>query len=260
MRLPDIQDQPDVRGIELDSVGIAGLRYPVTFNDGAVRQQAIATVAITVRLPAHRRGTHMSRMVEITHDHLQDLDPRTLTTTLKAVGHRLDASGVAIRLAMPVATRVTAPVSGATAWQTHDLELTGRLDADVFTLDTTLTSEVTSLCPCSKAISDYGAHNQRSRISLTVTGTGDAPYPLPVNEAVEMIRGVGSCPVYPVVKRPDERDLTMYAHDHPAFVEDIARDLSLGCRARGLQHSVQVVNIESIHSHDAIASVAWRPA
>ncbi len=116
-------------------------------------------------------------------------------------------------------------------------------------------SEVTSLCPCSRAISDYGAHNQRSQVTLTLLGDGDNPYPLPVHEIVAAIRTVGSAPVFPVVKRPDERVITMQAYDHPAFVEDMVRDLSLWCRSRSLAHRVAVRNIESIHSHDAIASV-----
>ena len=124
----------------------------------------------------------------------------------------------------------------------------------------TIGTDVTSLCPCSKAISDYGAHNQRSRVRLTTVGRDEDVYPLDVATAFAMIRSVGSSPVFPLIKRPDERVVTMDAHDHPAFVEDMARDLSQACRARGIAHSVSVRNLESIHSHDAVASLTWAPA
>jgi GTP cyclohydrolase I len=254
----DIQNEADQRGIELDEVGIAGLRYPLAFDDGETRQDGIADVGITVRLPAQRRGTHMSRMVEIAHEQLRTLDPRTLPVTLKSAADRLDADSVALGIALPFATRVISPATGTESWQTHELRVSGQFEARAgTTVVTTVTSEVTSLCPCSKAISDYGAHNQRSVVTLTVTGSGDDPYPLSVAKAVELIRGVGSCPVYPAIKRPDERVLTMLAFDHPAFVEDIARDLSLALRQRNLGHRVDVRNIESIHSHDAVCRVTW---
>jgi GTP cyclohydrolase I len=160
-----------------------------------------------------------------------------------------------LTMALPFATRVVAPASGAEAWQVHDLSLRGALGEYELEVETTVTAEVTSLCPCSKAVSDYGAHNQRSQVALTVLGDADDPYPVPVHEIAEMIRRVGSAPVYPLVKRPDERVITMQAYDHPAFVEDMVRDVSLACRARGLPHRVNVRNIESIHSHDAIAVV-----
>jgi GTP cyclohydrolase IB len=120
-------------------------------------------------------------------------------------------------------------------------------------------AEVTSLCPCSKAVSDYGAHNQRSRVTLTVVGDLNDPYPLPALEAAELAREVGSCAVYPLIKRVDERAITMMAYDRPAFVEDMVRDLSRLCRSRGFTHDIEVQNLESIHGHDASARISWRP-
>ncbi len=118
-----------------------------------------------------------------------------------------------------------------------------------------MTTHVTSLCPCSKAISDYGAHNQRSEITLEITGTADAPYPLPAHEIVDLLRATGSAPVIPLIKRPDERVVTMQAYDHPVFLEDIIRDISLICPDKALTHTVTAKNLESIHSHDAIATL-----
>jgi GTP cyclohydrolase IB len=141
----------------------------------------------------------------------------------------------------------------------HDLSLRGRLFDDRFQLTTTVTTDVTTLCPCSKAISDYGAHNQRSRVSLSVHGENDGPYPVNVVDLVQMIRDSSSCPVYPVVKRPDERAISMAAYDNPKFVEDLIRDLTLNCRELGVPHKISARNVESIHSHDALARLRWTP-
>lgn len=257
MGLPDIQDERDHRGIDLDQVGVAGVRYPVRFNDGISEQSGIATFDVTVGLPAERRGTHMSRMVEIVHEHLRELDPSELTSTLKLAADRLDVDDIRIGVALPLAFEVTAPESGLPAWEVCDVTLVGQLRSGATEMTTTVATNVTSLCPCSKAISDYGAHNQRSLMTLTAIGSGDDVYPLSVETAFGLIRDVASCPVYPLIKRVDERVVTMTAHDHPAFVEDMARDLSQEVRARGIAHNLTVRNLESIHSHDAVATVSW---
>ena len=255
--LPDIQDEIDARGIDLDEVGIAGLRYPTVFDDGQISQGGVGTFDVLVRLPSDRRGTHMSRMVEIVHDHLARLDPRELPLVLKHASAKLDVDSFTISCVLPVATLVISPESGRESWQASDVRLEGSLVDGSFRLSTAVTSQVTSLCPCSKAISEYGAHNQRSDVTLRVEGEGDDPYPLTVSEAVELIRSVGSCAVFPLVKRPDERAITMAAFDHPAFVEDMARDLSLRMRDLRIGHTVFVRNLESIHSHDAVARLQW---
>jgi GTP cyclohydrolase I len=212
---------------------------------------------MTVRLPSDRRGTHMSRMVEIARDHLAQVDPRRLPIILKTALHHLEAPAVEVRLSLPFATEIAAPASRARAWQVHELVLRGRLDPDNVEVETSVMTEVTSLCPCSKAISDYGAHNQRSQVTLSIFSDADDPYPFSVADIVELIRGVGSAPVFPLVKRSDERVITMQAYDHPAFVEDMVRDVSLACRSRSLAHRVSIRSIESIHSHDALAIVEW---
>nr|BFE54978.1 GTP cyclohydrolase FolE2 [Saccharothrix mutabilis subsp. capreolus] len=251
----DIQGEYDPREVEVDQVGIAGLRYPVLFEDGVISERGVAEVSVTVRLQADRRGTHMSRMVALVHDRLRVFDPRDLAQTLKSGAADLDAPQIAITLSMPIVTATAAPTSGLESMTVHDIAVTGTWEDGGCRVTTSVTSEVTSLCPCSKSISDYGAHNQRSKVTLSVTGDGDDLYPLPLVDAVEIIRGSGSAPVVPLVKRVDERTLTMQAYDHPVFVEDMARDISLACRARGLAHQVHVRNLESIHSHDAVAFI-----
>ncbi|MFD4481492.1 GTP cyclohydrolase I FolE2 [Streptomyces sp. NPDC058471] len=252
----DIQNETDARGIELDRVGIDGVRYPVSFEDGHLRQEGIANFEVTVRLQHNRRGTHMSRMVALVHEHLQRFDPRQLPMVLKTGADLLDAPAITVAMAMPVSTTVVAPASGRESKQVHDIRIEGHWDNGDVTVKTAVTAEVTSLCPCSKAISDYGAHNQRSQVTLTVTGHGDTPYPLPVHSAVRLLSSSASAPVVPLVKRADERVLTMQAYDNPVFVEDMARTISVACRDRGLSHAVSIRNLESIHSHDAIAYIA----
>ena len=259
-QLLDIQNQLDDRGIPIDEVGISGLRYPVVFDDGELSQAVIADLEITVRLPADRRGTHMSRMVQAADAHMHVINPREFASVLKILADLLDASSARVSAVLPVAVRVAAPTSGEEAWQVHDVRLRGDLSDDSFTLETTVSADVTTLCPCSKAISDYGAHNQRSRVSLTVQGRGDAAYPVAVSTLIEMIRANSSCPVFPVVKRSDERVITMAAYDHPMFVEDLLREVSAQCRTLELAHRVEARNIESIHSHDAVARLSWSPS
>lgn len=255
--LPDIQSSPDSRGIDIDEVGISGLRYPVTFDDGDLIQSGIVEIEMTVALPADQRGTHMSRMVQAVEDHLEQVNPYDLQLAFKAIAGVLDSTDLHIALSLPVATRVASPATANSGWQAHDLQLRGRLVDGAFHLKTTLVTDVTTLCPCSKAISDYGAHNQRSRVSLAVDGADDVPYPVPVSALVNLIREASSCPVYPVVKRPDERAITMAAYDNPKFVEDLIRDLTRSCRDRGVGHQIEARNIESIHSHDAVARLRW---
>jgi GTP cyclohydrolase I len=252
----DIQNEPDRRGIAIDEVGISGLRYPLTFDDGYTRQQGIADISVTVGLQADRRGTHMSRMIALVHEEVATLTPQELPLALKRGLTLLDAPALTLTLSLPIATSVTAPASRQESWQTHDVTVTGRITISDCTVATAVTTHVTSLCPCSKAISDYGAHNQRSRVTLSVTGYGDNPYPFGVQQAVQLLEQCASAPVVPLVKRADERVLTMQAYDHPVFVEDMARDVSLACHDRGLVHSVRVRNLESIHSHDAVARIS----
>jgi GTP cyclohydrolase I len=255
--LPDIQDSRDDRGIPIDSVGISGLRVPLRFCDGEVDQSGIATADVSVVLPATERGTHMSRMVIIAEQLLADLDPRQLEVPLKSAAALLNVDSVSVSCGFPLGTPVSAPVSGAVGTQVHDVHLSAKFGEGGLRLVTSVSTDITTLCPCSQAVSDYGAHNQRSRVTVTLYGDDVDPYPMPVLAIVGLIRSAGSAPVYPVVKRQDERHITMQAFEAPAFVEDVVRDLSAQLRVRGLAHSVESKNIESIHSHDAVASLRW---
>ena len=257
--LPDIQNAFDDRAITLDHVGISDVRIPSTFDDGDLRQTGVATWSVAVTLAHDRRGTHMSRMVQLLEEDVDELRPEGFPTLIKAAQERLGADTVTMTVALAIATKVAAPVTGYVGHQVHDLVFTASATGSDFRLDTTLETDITSLCPCSKAISDYGAHNQRSRVSVTVSGIGDDMYPVPIRRIVDLVRDAGSSPVYPVVKRPDERHITMAAFDKPMFVEDIVRSLSSELRELTVAHQVSATNIESIHSHNAYASLTWNP-
>jgi GTP cyclohydrolase I len=189
--------------------------------------------------------------------YLTHIDPHDLHLTFKTIAGLLEAASLQISLTLPIATCVESPVSANRGSQVHDLYLRGHLSDNEFRLKTAVTTDVTTLCPCSKAISDYGAHNQRSRVTLSVDGEADIPYPLAAGQLVQLVRDSASCPVFPVVKRPDERAITMAAYDNPKFVEDLIRDLSASCRELAVPHQIEARNIESIHSHDAVARLSW---
>lgn len=254
----DIQAEPDDRGIGIDNVGITNLRLPSTFSDGHIIQTGIAKVEMTVSLQADRRGTHMSRLVQLAGERLTEFDPRESPITIKALRTLLDAPQAAMTYSIPVSVTVTAPASGLTSSNVIDLTVAATGNAGGTTVTTTVAATTTSLCPCSKEISDYGAHNQRSLVTVTVEGADDNPYPFSTFHIYNLISESGSCPVVPLLKRPDERHVTMRAYDNPAFVEDIIRTISGTLREHGLSHGVRVLNLESIHEHDAVAIARWQ--
>lgn len=254
----DIQAERDHRGIQIEEVGVSNLRLPSTFIDGHITQPGIATVKLTITLQADRRGTHMSRLVQLAAERLTRFDPREAAITIKALRAVLDAPRGAISYTIPVGFRVTAPVSGLASSNVIDLTITASGDSLGTTVITTVTAITTSLCPCSKEVSDYGAHNQRSQVTVAVEGTDDDPYPLSAARVYDLITAAGSCPAIPLLKRPDERHVTMQAYEKPVFVEDIIRDISSPLRAQGIAHQVRVRNFESIHEHDAVAATSFR--
>jgi len=257
--LEDVQNRPDGRGVALDQVGTTGLRYPISVWDrDHAKQDTIAEVTMSVALPAHLKGTHLSRFIEVLDDHAGELTQRTIPAVLADLQRRLDTATAHLTVTFPYFLRRAAPISGAAALMDYACTFSATAHGDTVQFELAVRVPVTSVCPCSKAISDYGAHNQRSRVGLTIRGASDDVYPLPVRRQFDLIRGIGSTPVFPIIKRIDERVVTMRAHNNPAFAEDMARDLSAACRELGIPHEVTVRNLESIHSHDAVARLAWR--
>jgi GTP cyclohydrolase I len=227
------------------------------------KQHTIAVLKMSVNLPHEFKGTHMSRFIEILNAHRGEITMRTVPTMLRDLRKRLDAESAHIHLVFPYFLERKAPVSGASALMDYecsfDAAVNGGKDQFVFGVRV----PVTSLCPCSKAISDYGAHNQRGYITIDVQSVRDVENNFALiwfEELIEIAEQSASAPVYPLLKRADERHVTMQAFDNPVFVEDMVRNVALVLRndSRIAWFRIDALNQESIHNHSAFASVEWR--
>ena len=261
--MEDVQSYADERRIAIDRVGVRGLRYPITVLDPSNRtQEATAEITMSVSLPHHFKGTHMSRFIEVLNEHRGEVTLRTLPTILADIRQRLEAEQAHVKVAFPYFIERTAPVSGAKSLMDYECwflaESSGAESDFVLGVDV----PITTLCPCSKAISEYGAHNQRGHVRMevrsTIRDTGGCEI-VWIEELVELAEGCASAPLYPLLKRSDERHVTMQAYDNPAFVEDVVRDISARLRSdnRIEWHAVEVETQESIHNHNAYASIEW---
>lgn len=252
--LPDIQSQTDGRNLSIDSVGVAGIRHPLTILGPDGPQPTVATVSMMVGLPADAKGTHMSRFVELLGRCACALDQAAFKAMLFEMLDRLDATSGSIEMRFPYFVMKTAPVSGVRSRLDH--EVTWRCEVSAthrFSFWMRVTVPVTSLCPCSKEISAYGAHNQRSHISIEGELLGD----IAIEELISIAERAGSSEVYGLLKRSDEKYVTERAYENPKFVEDLVRDvaLALNLEPRVGAYTVDVENFESIHNHSAFARI-----
>lgn len=264
--LPDTQNSRDPRGVALQKVGIQGIRMPLVMGgwERAVnRTQTVSAVAdASVDLVAEQRGIHMSRLVLGLGRLAKPFHFSHLAEALDGLKQAQGASAATLRLAFPYFVERAAPVTGVVGPAAIETDYRGEIRDGKRTLWQSVTAPVKTLCPCSKEISDYGAHNQRGYVTVELRhefpeqSAAASPEICP-EEIVEMIESSGSAPIYPVLKRSDERHVTMQAYDNPAFVEDVARNVVLKLKADGRMHGfkVKVVNHESIHDHAAVAEV-----
>ncbi|MDD3577053.1 MAG: GTP cyclohydrolase FolE2 [Halothiobacillus sp.] len=253
--MPDVQSSFDPRNIEIDRVGIKAIRHPLTVVDGDYRQATIAECELTVALPADKKGTHMSRFVALLNAEPLVLSLATLPDWIRRMAALLNAQTADAHFNMPFFVEKSAPVSGQKALMDYQLSLSGHLDAQgQVETRLELVVPVTSLCPCSKEISTYGAHNQRSHVTVTACVT-DAS--LSIVDLIGKIEDQGSCALWGLLKRPDEKYITEYAFDHPKFVEDMIRDVAgtLADYPGIAGYRVTVENFESIHNHSAWAVI-----
>lgn len=259
----DMQSQNDHRQIDIDQVGVSDLRYPITVLDRASeRQSTVATINMSVSLPHHFKGTHMSRFVELLNTHRGEVTMRTLPSLLKEMRERLDAESARVEVKFPYFLERTAPASGAKGLMDYECWFHGQSEGEREDFVLGVRVPVTSLCPCSKAISDYGAHNQRGYLALevqTISQDDGQPTLVWIEELVDVAEQSASAPVYPLLKRDDERHVTMQAYDNPVFVEDMVRNVAalLKADARIAWFRVHAVNQESIHNHNAFARIEW---
>lgn len=261
--MEDIQSRQDERGIDIDQVGVSGVCYPITVLDRERGQQhTIAQVSMAVNLPRHFKGTHMSRFIEVLSAHRGEMTMHTLPAILAELKLRLRAESARMEVHFPYFVERVAPVSGARALMDYKCWFIGEANSISNDFVLGVRVPVTSLCPCSKAISDYGAHNQRGYVTIelrTQPGADGDPTVVWIEELVDVAERSGSAPVYPLLKRVDERYVTMQAYDNPAFVEDVVRNVAIQLQAdqRIAWFSVHAANEESIHNHRAYACVEW---
>ena len=259
--LPDIQATPDGRGLAIDQVGVSDLRYPIQVTDHNGKPfPTVAKISMSVHLPHHFKGTHMSRFIEILSQHEGEVTTQTLPNILQDLRERLDAQEAHIEVAFTYFVTKEAPVSGAPAKVGCDCVFQGTLSNEKNDLVLGITVPVTTLCPCSKEISEYGAHNQRGYVTMEVRPklTDDGHAFILIEELIEVAEKSGSAPLYALLKRPDERHVTMQAYENPVFVEDVVRNAAALLRADSRVDSfvVKAVNHESIHDHNAFAVIS----
>jgi GTP cyclohydrolase IB len=252
--IEDVQARADTRRLPIDKVGIKGIRHPVRVRDrSGGEQHTIATFDMFVTLPHDFKGTHMSRFVEVLNDHEYEITVESFRVMLKEMTDLLEAKAGFIQMRFPYFVNKAAPVSGVKSLMDYEVTLTGTMNEQGSAMHVKVVVPVTSLCPCSKAISDYGAHNQRSHV--TVEAKTEAF--VWVEELIDIVESEASCELYGLLKRPDEKYVTERAYDNPKFVEDMVRDVAqrLNDDERVLAYVVESENFESIHNHSAYARI-----
>ncbi len=251
--LADVQANPDTRQVPISRVGVQNIRFPISVRDRRkTAQQTVATIDMSVDLPHHFKGTHMSRFMEILNSYDGEISVEALPAILRTMRERLNAATAHLRISFPYFIEKAAPVTGSSGLLSYDCAFDASSGAgDDFIL--TVKVPVTTLCPCSREISARGAHNQRSMVTVQTRFEGEVW----IEDLVALVDESASCELYPVLKRADEKWVTEHAYDNPRFVEDLVREVTL--KLRGLDQvtwfNVHVVNFESIHEHDAYAQV-----
>lgn len=264
--MEDVQGRHDEREIALDRVGVSGLRYPIVVLDRDNQQQStIATLKMSVNLPHEFKGTHMSRFIEVLNEHRGEITMRTVPTILRDLRTKLRAESAHIHVVFPYFLEKLAPVTRASALMDYECSFDAAVNCGTERFVFGVRVPVTSLCPCSKAISEYGAHNQRGHITIDVQSARDAHNNYQLiwfEELIAIAEESASAPVYPLLKRADERHVTMQAFDNPVFVEDMVRNVALVLRndSRVAWFRIHALNEESIHNHSAFADVEWSRA
>ncbi|MHB1565458.1 MAG: GTP cyclohydrolase FolE2 [Acidiferrobacter sp.] len=252
--IADIQSSHDSRHIAIDKVGIKRIRHPVRVKDRSQGEQhTIALFNMYVELPHDFKGTHMSRFVEILNDYETEISVESFHMMLTDMVQRLEANVGHIEMSFPYFVTKTAPVSGVRSLMDYEVSFLGEIHGDQHLTTIRVVVPVTSLCPCSKEISDRGAHNQRSHVTVSIRANRFVW----VEELIDLIEQQASCELYGLLKRPDEKFVTERAYDNPRFVEDMVREVAshLNADERIDAYTVESENFESIHNHSAYALI-----
>ncbi len=252
--IADVQGSLDTRRIAIDKVGIKDIRHPVRVKDRSDGEQhTIATFNMYVRLPHNFKGTHMSRFVEILNHHEREISVASFKDMLSEMATLLAAESGHIEMTFPYFVNKAAPVSGVKSLMDYNVTLIGEITGGKSTTSIKVVVPVTSLCPCSKEISKYGAHNQRSHVTVNVRTEGFVW----IEEVIDIVEKEASCELFGILKRPDEKYVTERAYENPKFVEDMVRDVAarLNDDPRITAYVVESENFESIHNHSAYALI-----
>jgi GTP cyclohydrolase I len=252
--MQDKQNERDHRELRIDKVGVRGLRFPIQIRDKARAQQnTIATIGMYVDLPKEFKGTHMSRFVEVLNAHGDVVHVENITDILHAMQKKLNAATAHLEMEFPFFLSKKAPVTGMEGL----MDYTARFDATAcgkeidFVL--TVVASVTTLCPCSKAISKHGAHNQRGNVTVRLR----SKQAVWIEDVIALVESSASSELYSLLKRPDEKAVTERAYENPVFVEDLVRNVALKLNAHPdvTWYKVEAENFESIHNHNAYACI-----
>lgn len=251
--MEDIQSHKDHRNIDIDQVGVKDIRYPITVldkNNG--KQQTVANINMYVNLPRQYKGTHMSRFVEVLNEHRKRISLQNFSEILQEVKTRLNAESAHMEITFPYFINKMAPVTGSEGLMEYKCSFRGNLDKGI-DIVTTINVPISTLCPCSKEISEYGAHNQRGIVTLKVRFKKF----IWIEDLIKLVEETASSEVFSVLKREDEKFVTEKAYQNPKFVEDIVRDIALKLNddQNITWFAVESENFESIHNHNAYAYI-----
>jgi GTP cyclohydrolase I len=252
--IEDVQNIKDKRHIAIDKVGIKDIRHPVVVSDRTTGEQnTIANFNMYVNLPHQFKGTHMSRFVEILNQHEREITVKSFREMMGEMTERLQAESGYVEMEFPYFVNKEAPISKVKSLMDYQVTFIGEITGDKTTITVKVIVPVTSLCPCSKNISDYGAHNQRSHVTLTVR----VDTFIWIEDLIDLVEEEASCQIYGLLKRPDEKYVTERAYDNSKFVEDMVRDIAarLNDDDRINAYTVESENFESIHNHSAYALI-----
>jgi GTP cyclohydrolase I len=254
--LVDVQASLDTRNIDIDKVGVRKVKYPMTLlvKGSEKSQHTVGTFSLTVDLPRQHKGTHMSRFVEVLSAHNHDMSSESIPAILDRLRERLNADTANLEVNFTYFIEKAAPVTGRLAMMGYECGFRATGGKHV-KFEILVTVPVTTLCPCSREISDRGAHNQRGYVSIRVQ-PDDAEI-LWIEDLIEIVESAASAPLYPLLKRPDEKYVTEQAFDNPRFVEDMVREVGVAFdrEPRIRSYTIEVENHESIHDHNAYATI-----
>ena len=252
--LTDIQKQHDHRELRIDKVGVRNLRFPIRIRDKAnAHQDTIATIGMFVDLPHHFKGTHMSRFIEVLNAHGNVVHVENIPDILRAMQNRLDSQKAHLEMDFPFFLEKAAPVTGKTGLMDYQARFDATATGKEIDFVLEVRTNVTTLCPCSKAISTEGAHNQRGQVTVQLRSEETVW----IEDVIALVEKSASCELYSLLKRPDEKHVTEQAYANPVFVEDLVRNVAthLNKLSHVTWYKVEAENFESIHNHNAYACI-----